>query len=124
MSLISVRNFVAPLQNRLHLGTIIMVAVLIAVARLSGGAVRVGHSQKKSSLEPAVTAQDNSVEEDSLETIETQPQKKLPARDLDRDPLDDLLAEKPLAHTEQPAKNPNNNKPNQLSDIRKSLGLE
>lgn len=37
MSLINLQNFVTPLTNKLHLGTILLVAVLFAVFRLAGG---------------------------------------------------------------------------------------
>lgn len=39
MSLISTHNLVAPLTNKVHLMTIILVAVAFAVLRLSGGAI-------------------------------------------------------------------------------------
>ena len=121
MSLISVRNFVAPLQNRLHLGTIIMVAVLIAVARLSGGAVRIGSIKKQAVTQEAVPTDTD----ESTDEINNSVPDKMPSKNVDRDPLDDLLAEQPAHQPEHTNKNSNNNnKPNQLSDIRKSLGLE
>ena len=50
MSLISVRNFVAPLSNTTHIVTIILVTILFALFRLQGGSMRVdfaGENAKK-----------------------------------------------------------------------------
>lgn len=41
MSLISPRNLLAPLQNKVHLFTIILIAVAFLVLRLSGGSVTI-----------------------------------------------------------------------------------
>ena len=44
MSLISLRNAIAPLTNTTHLVTIVLFSVLFGVYRISGGTIRIGSS--------------------------------------------------------------------------------
>ena len=46
MSLISTRNLLAPLQNKVHFVTIVLIAVAFLVLRLSGGSVSVNDRSK------------------------------------------------------------------------------
>lgn len=47
MSLFSLRNFVSPFQNKVHLVTIILMTTVFATFRLSGSSLEVQHLDKK-----------------------------------------------------------------------------
>ncbi len=55
MALISSRNLAAPLTNKIHITTIILVALLFAVFRLAGGGVDVKSSLKQKLKDEANT---------------------------------------------------------------------
>lgn len=100
MSLISTQNLVAPLTNKVHLTTIILVAVAFAVLRLSGGAIS------------AVSANRAPVEanRDLQPTVVEAPAARTPAR------------ERPgVEPWERKKSQPENSKG--LNDIEKMLGM-
>lgn len=47
MGLVQVKNFVVPFTNKVHLGTILLVALIFAVYRLSGGGAEIVHSSSR-----------------------------------------------------------------------------
>lgn len=48
MALISLRNFVEPFQNKVHLITILLVVIAFAVFRFSGGGIKISSASKPS----------------------------------------------------------------------------
>ena len=129
MSLISIRNFVAPLQNRLHLGTIIVVGVLIGVARLSGAAISV-RDDHRGALDRVPVSTGASTDDDTA-GLPRNDQGNLPAhKSADKANGDELLnglfqEDNAAAKKKDPPANNHGNRPaGQLQDIRRSLGLE
>ena len=55
MSLVSVANFAAPFRNRVHLITILLVAIVFATLRLSGASVEVHSSSDPKRTQPIDT---------------------------------------------------------------------
>lgn len=123
MSLINPRNFVVPLQNKFNVGLIIVIAVLIAAMRLSGGRVALDPAETpRARLRPAATTSDSKPARPSAEA-------KAPAKSA-ANPQNDELLDQLLASEPVPAKraDPRNvsgpKKTGDFNDIRKSLGLE
>jgi hypothetical protein len=130
MSLLSPKNFVAPLQNKVAMGAILVIAVLVLVARLSGAAIakrnagaddRANRGYAKDQSAPA-DPRDREVATSIENFLGEKPGEKKAARapQAGDDFLQDLLREAPApapAPTVEAA-------PKGLNDIRRSLGLE
>jgi len=120
MSLINAKNFLAPFQNKIAMGALLMIALLIFAARISGSSL----SSTKDRTAPRtaeVQDQSNPKVAASIEDFLAGQRRKsgVPVATQD-DFLGDLLKEEPAA-PEAPKEEPG---PKGLNDIKKSLGLE
>lgn len=98
MALISVKNLVTPLTNKVHLGTLVFVVVLFATFRAAGGAISIRSS---SGLNPRSTYQDPGArvqfDEPPASMDDLNPRNELkrlgvePRRDAGRNERDDLI---------------------------------
>ena len=129
MSLISPKNFIAPFTNVVNLATIIVVALLFLIYRLSGGGVAM--SSRKA---PPQTNREATVKEAPVNKVasaekrqETQEAQAAPARSLhpsaDNSAIDDLLDRKP-SNDYKKQNSPSNPGGSSLDDIAKQLGVE
>ncbi|MCB0310705.1 MAG: hypothetical protein KDD42_05695 [Bdellovibrionales bacterium] len=114
MSLVSVRNILAPFGNKVHLTTIILCGIVFVVLRLSGGGIDV---QSDSELDLP-----NDVQE--YAPLKTERHKGRSANQHESSSREDLLGEMigqeptpaPRRQKQQPEARP-------LDDIERSLGL-
>lgn len=129
MSLISPKNFIAPLTNAVNLATIIVVAILFGIYRLSGGGVSISTRKPPSAITKeeisSRSAEKRLAETSKAPEIKTNPKNQ---RDLREDtPLRDLLEEdqESIGSLRDPAKKtPQKTGGSSLDDIAKQLGVE
>jgi hypothetical protein len=124
MILISPRNFILPFQNKIAMGAILVIAVLVLAARFSGSSLakrqaagRPTAAGYEYSRNVAQGTREEGVAGGSLSRPSAAAVQPAPQRD---DFLRDLLAEEdapPAEPTEAAG-------PKGLNDIKKSLGLE
>lgn len=129
--MLSVKNLIAPVTNKVHLVTIVLVASLFAWFRLSGGQVYITTSNQNtppSAKEIKVTPQSGSSSATNKETDTSSTSFKMSEEPVVTKHSDDFLAE-------LDAKDNNNRKPAKsatakkqepstgLDDIERSLGL-
>jgi hypothetical protein len=147
MSLISVNNFVAPLRQRFHLITIVLITVVFATLRLSGAAIEVhkdGESRRQALVPTTIagTAPSASLRRESpanqevLQALREQqnaePRRDYPLRVTQSAPgdlIEDVMrpAEVPIARNrveDETAAQRRDNGKGSLSDIEKQLGLK
>lgn len=134
MSLISVKNFVSPFTNTVHLVTIILVTILFAVFRLQGGGVKVSFSD---SAEPVIESRTVGGA-NSLDTLiesepPAQPVAKRPARTIpdsgsiqitseEDDLIKQMIGRNP-APAREVTRKPAARDSDSLGEIEKSLGM-
>lgn len=135
MSLISFRNLVAPMSNKVHLVTVILVALAFGVLRLSGGTVET-HSTNKSSNPTKKVHQDrrlNLDEDMNLNSLLKQPaidfnslSPKTDVQNLGATPYRGSLpeAKAPSAPPSRPKAVVKDDSQSSLDDIERSLGLK
>lgn len=87
MGVISASNFLAPLTNKVHLGTIFIVLILFLTFRLSGGGLHTANYSQEESKETKVVVK-------TKQTKTTKPAVAKPAPKTEKDRgLDDIEAE-------------------------------
>jgi hypothetical protein len=135
MSLISVRNFVAPFSNKVGIGALVVITIIVAVARISGA-----HSNRSENGEPVSRVDREAAANEEAEMnneianflknqeVESDSRARMkPAREGQMAPIDDPVLSD-LLRREDNANAPQGKKPSQnnsgLSDIRRTLGLE
>jgi hypothetical protein len=137
MSLISPKNLVAPFQNKVAIGAIVVLTVIVAVARIAGS-----HSSRQSSDTPRTDAlsdpQSEALDNEIRDFLSAQsdgsapraaldpkrvPQRRNGAAPIDDDVLSGLLAEELAPNNQRDTKSPDT-QAGGLHDIKKSLGLE
>lgn len=131
MALISIRNLVAPFENKTHLFTIVVIAIIFGVWRASGGSVTSQpHSLSGNGTESRATTEESRFQ--PLKSLSnrtpggsnsTLPASKAPVSRTtssnSRDELDSLLApQKQRVNPNSPQKHHS-----ALDDIEKSLGM-
>jgi hypothetical protein len=129
MALISIRNVIAPFENKTHLFTIVVVAAVFGVWRASGGSVT---SQERSLSGNGIESHDTTAESrfQSLNGLSKSgpgsdraslPPSKAPTSKppTSRDKLDSLLA--PQQQSVSPSSSQKHH--SALDDIEKSLGM-
>jgi hypothetical protein len=132
MSLINAKNFVAPLQNKLHIGAIIVVAFLVAVIRLSSKPAQDTPAGDSGREAPAATEQDTDAQiANFFKSKGSDPRaglnpKAAAAAGTQRPREDDLLNQimQDKGHSKKTAASKEPAPAGGLNDIRKSLGLE
>jgi len=124
MALISIRNVVEPFQNKTHLFTIVVIAVIFGVWRASGGSF----SSRTVSSPTPISESSLLMQQRSAGSVGTQKVQQRPPQhhgapkgsssNTSHD-LDSLLG------TQAPQKQPDQNQPHHsaLDDIEKSLGM-
>jgi hypothetical protein len=135
MSLISVRNFIAPFSNKVGIGALVVVTIIVAVARISGA-----HSNRSESGEPVsrdnqeVTSSEEAAMNNEIanflknQEVGTDARARMePSRNgqiapIEDPVLSDLLRDQESRTAPQGRRPAQNN--NGLSDIRRTLGLE
>jgi hypothetical protein len=132
MSLISTKNFIAPLTNKLHIISIILATTAFVVLRLSGGAIKV---EPRASARTAKTAA-HTVEEELPGTaaakqegsgiLDLQPEARESVKARSYGKFQDIVdAPPPWEEKKKLVKQPEpTNKKNSLDDIEKKLGLK
>lgn len=124
MSLINPKNFIVPLQNKFNVGLIIVIAVLIAAMRLSGGRVTVESDSPRARARPASVAA-SSDKPARAASDSSRANRPAPAPAQNDELLDQLLASEPVpAKRADPRNVGSQKKTGEFNDIRKSLGLE
>ena len=137
MSLISPKNLVAPFQNKVAIGAIVVLTVIVAVARIAGAhsSRQSGGAQREDALsDPQSEALDNEIrdflsskDDDSVPRAALDPrrvpQKRTGTAPIDDEVLSGLLAEELAPKDQGNTRNPDN-QAGGLHDIKKSLGLE
>lgn len=106
MSLLSVHNFLVPLTNKVHLTTIVLVAILFGAYRLAGGGVRIENSRSvrdETTLNPRAE-------------VERLGGLKRPSRNGESDVLRDMIGSK-----REEQKRPGRS--SALDDVEKALGM-
>lgn len=131
MGMVQIKNFVVPLTNKIHVGTILLVALIFAVYRLSGGGAEVVPGTPAASRSPALQPMHEPSKADALFEQESaqmfgsgasaapsrgaQPQRARP----------NLLDEAFNARADKPrTAPPSANNRGGLDDIEKQLGLK
>ncbi len=130
MSLISIKNFISPFTNTVHLVTIILVTVLFVLFRLQGGGVGVSSPKYRDTRTPIeVPSLDNIIHEETL-SAPAPAQKVVESEDIniseeEEDLIKQMIGKKPLAV--EPSKPSENNKKGAngggLDEIEKTLGM-
>ncbi|MCB0330945.1 MAG: hypothetical protein KDD70_14840 [Bdellovibrionales bacterium] len=134
MALISIQNFVAPFENKTHLFTIIIIAALFGLWRVTGGNVSIRPTSNPIGTTAAAPA---SAQQSAFRTEQpvgnspraanSQPSSAFsstaaPAAARQNSDLDALLA--PSATRDEPVAQPAQQRPRSaLDDIEKSLGM-
>jgi len=122
MSLISARNFVTPLSNKVHLVTIVLVAVVFAVLRMQGGGVHISTELQEPKLHKNFQKQSTPTKvqtrKPATSVTARQPEN---LQDINKDLLKDLMRDDSSTKPAEKALPKNNDKG--LEDIEKSLGL-
>lgn len=124
MSLISPKNFVAPFFNAVNLATIIVVAVLFAIYRFSGGGVSISSRKNVAPVVREAAVVKNTEQEKPVQVNNDQAHAVAVRPSSDDKTLGDLL--------DRDSKLPAPSKPNSaqkprsssLDDIAKQLGVE
>jgi hypothetical protein len=139
MSLISTRNLVAPLTNKLHMITIVLLTTAFVVLRLSGGAVRVENKPGvRSSKSPSAAARGELPSPAAMPKEETSgPGAAAAAQDEARgaprslkhfqeiiDEAGQPPWEEKKAVKSRPAADPSSKKKGGLEDLEKALGIK
>ena len=152
MSLISLRNAVAPLTNTTHLVTIVLFTVLFGVYRVSGGTIRVSGADNARRFEESIPKQHNDSAlpgliqqpKDIIKTAPAIPAQNPPSKipdsgsirlgpSNDGDLLKEMIGDEPLPNARR--NDPQNIQPRKpidkhseavgsLDDIEKTLGLK
>ena len=135
MSLISVRNFIAPFSNKVGIGALVVVTIIVAVARISGAhSNRSENGESRSRVEEEAAANEeaamNSEIANFLKNQEVEDKNRArmkPTREGQMAPIEDPVLSD-LLRADGTAQAPQGKKPAQnnsgLSDIRRTLGLE
>lgn len=125
MSLISIRSFAAPFTNKVHLVTIIVVAMLFTVYRLSGGGAEIVNKSEVKKLRATSEVElPDTASSFSLRDEEAVPQEMAQPRKQLTEPADDL--DKKIMNSRSPEQAAQETKPSKddsLADIERSLGL-
>ena len=123
MSLISPKNFIAPLTNIWHLATIAVIALLFGVYRMAGGGINVENIKKPLNSQYIADreSQDTAPPEETL--IKKQPKNTAPSNNskTNYQLLDDLIAPDPTDQEEPEVKS---KETSPLDDIAKQLGAD
>lgn len=121
MSLVSPRNLLLPFTNKVHLVTIILVGVLFAALRLSGGGITT-KSQPAAAPGPAAPVVGQPIPAAVAPTVE--PSRRLVERTtiaIPKEQEGDLL--KSLLKTQRAKPTPSKRSGGGLDDIERQLGL-
>ena len=130
MSLISIKNFISPFTNTVHLVTIILITVLFALFRLQGGGVGVSSPKyRETRTQSEAPSLDNLIQEDTVAA-------PVPARKVvesetitisedEEDLIKQMIGKKPLeAEQAKPADNGRKSgNGGGLDEIEKTLGM-
>lgn len=136
MSLISVRNFIAPFSNKVGIGALVVVTIIVAVARISGAhSNRSENGESRSSVDEVAAANEEAAMNSEIanflknqEVDQNTRARMKPSRENNNmapieDPvLSDLLRREGTTSAPQGRRPAQNN--SGLSDIRRTLGLE
>lgn len=135
MSLINFRNFVTPFSNKVGIGALVVITIIVAVARISGA-----HTNQNSGGDRESTQRSSNGEDEA--TMNAEIANFLQNQDVgenDRaglrngreggsapieDPLLNDLLRRELEAKPKPNRDQNQNNNRGLSDIRRTLGLE
>ena len=138
MSLISIKNFVAPFTNTVHAVTIILATILFAIFRLQGGGVAVSYSRgadsqmidRRQNIAPRSATEARDVENllNNRNTSPSAPQQgSIRISPEEEDLLKQMIGNNPAPEKtdKAPVKaSPDNKKsPGGLDDIEKLLGM-
>lgn len=130
MALISIRNVVAPFENKTHLFTIVVIAVIFGVWRASGGSVTSqplpssangiqSRANEEVRFQPQKVFSNPPLENQSSSHPASKAQTSQTGASTSRDKLDSLLA--PREQTTVPTATQKHH--SALDDIEKSLGM-
>ena len=127
MSLLSIKNLTAPLTNKVHLTSIVLVAFLFAVFRLSGGSVSIDSTKAravpiKAELAPKKTLGAEPLPEELGNFNPKKEIERLNKLDDETDPLADALKHGDTA--KEVNKTQGGKDSTGLDDIEKRLGLK
>ena len=103
MALVSIKNFVAPLQNRTHLGLIVFTVALFAVFRVAGGALNL-------SVTPPRAAVGSSSAEETMDEEPTTPRRGIASRSMPAS-MDEISPARELAKLGLDASEPQESSP-------------
>jgi hypothetical protein len=126
MSLISLRNFTAPLRSKFQIGGLIIGALLVLVIRLAGGGTYSGDGTPQDFADRQELDQNEVSRRNELNEIlrESLPARRAPAKRAAApdDILDGLVGEN--ANVRQKPQRGQDPSGNSFDDIRRSLGIE
>jgi len=118
MSLISIRHFISPLQNKTNLFAIIGIVVLFTAFRMAGGGTYTNYTNSKQAHQERINSDfDIPTFDDSGSSNSDIPARTVPR---DNDPINDILKDDSGAYESQALEQ---SEEGGLADIERQLGL-